>query len=255
MFWSLALPAVIVLALLSALSGLFGRPAHSSQFGAAGLLWSLVYVVLQFAAVVMYSVAWHRAYLVPADPMTPRAAYRWGPRQSKFLMAYFKLLGVFIPFGLVVGIVASVFFPVFVGGSVSTDTGQLAGQVIWFSWAMALVGMWIYARLSMMFPAAAVDTPSTLKTSWRMTKGNGLSLFWIVVLVAVPITGLSVLITGAIVALYQSTGAGSILTVNLLASLITIFMTFVGLAVGVSAMSICYKRLTDAGITGAAPAA
>ena len=255
LFWALAIPAVIVLALVSAVSGVFGQAALTSGLKTGALMWALAYATLQFGAVVMYSVAWHRAYLLPSDPMTPRAAYRWGQRQVRFLFAYFKLLGVTIPFGIVVGILFSTFFAAPHGPSAGGAPSHIGGGATWFAWSMAIVGIWIYARLSMMFPAAALDAPSTIAMSWRMTKGNGFALFWIIVLVAVPITGISFLITEAIIGLYRATTVGNTLTVNLLISLITIFMTFIGLAVGVSAVSISYKRLIDAGVTGETPRA
>ena len=180
LFWALAIPAVIVLALIGAVSGVFGQAALTSGHKTSAMIWALVYAMLQFAAVVMYSVAWHRAYLVPSDPMTPRGAYMWGGRQVRFLLAYFKLLAITIPFGIVVGILFSTLFASHQGTSAGGAPPHLTAGATWFAWGMAVIGMWIYGRLAMMFPAAALDAPSTIATSWRMTKNNGFAMFWIV---------------------------------------------------------------------------
>ena len=45
----------------------------------------------------MYSVAWHRLYLVPEEQASAGAAYRWGGRQWRFLFNYVKVFLVMIP--------------------------------------------------------------------------------------------------------------------------------------------------------------
>ena len=86
----------------------------------------------------------------------------------------------------------------------------------------------------------------TLREGWRLSKGNGWRLLWIIVFVALPVGIVTWPINSAVSALLFETGAISSLTANLLTALLGQFFGFIGIAVGVSALSISYKRLMDA---------
>ncbi len=86
----------------------------------------------------------------------------------------------------------------------------------------------------------------TLREGWRFSKGNGWRLLWIIVFVALPVGIVTWPINFAVSVLLFETGAISSLTANLLTALIGQFFGFIGIAVGVSALSISYKRLMDA---------
>jgi hypothetical protein len=186
---------------------------------------------------VLYSVAWHRAFLVPGESVTIGSAYRWRKRQTQFLFAYLKLFGVIVGVVGVVGVV--------IGITTAAATSEASILIIQLGYALA--GGLIFSRLSMLFPATAVDRHMTLKEGWRFTRGNTWRLFGIGLMVAVPIALISVPFNILIGLLAVSTGVGGSLTGNLILTLMYHFLAFVGIAVGVTALSISYRRLTAGG--------
>lgn len=253
-FWFLAVPAIIIVAIFTAILvsaiSLFGDPADpefASLFRAettfSELMWLiaawLAYFLVYASVFIMYSVAWHRVYLTPGSTTLVRDAYGWHQRQTKFFLAYVKVLGLLFLL-LFIPIVVAAFF----GGAANTFLNFLAVPTV--------VGIfWLYARLSILFPAIAVDNNLTIKDVYKFTEKNGWRLFWIVALVTVPVSIISQPIYFGLTLLFgQLAGLGP-LTANLLLSLVNTFFGFIAIAVFVSALSISYHRLcarTDAAI-------
>ena len=265
-FWKLAIPAIVIVSISGALFSwglwtLFGKAQSFGEYleNAANpqiadfqsFFWLWLAAMIVFAIVFcMYSVAWHRLYLVPEEQASAGAAYRWGGRQWRFLFNYVKVFLVIIPLfvvavvviggiGAVVGVVAA-------RGGEASGTGLIVGAVIITQILVWLIVGWFYARFSMLFPSTAADAHMTLREGWRFSKGNGWRLLWIIVFVALPVGIVTWPINFAVSVLLFETGAISSLTANLLTALIGQFFGFIGIAVGVSALSISYKRLMDA---------
>ena len=245
-FWALAVPAIIIVAIFTAILvsaiSLFGDPADleiSSLFGAEAtfseLIWAvaawLAYLLVYIAVFVMYSVAWHRIFLAPENVTMIRDAYGWHRRQTRFLFAYAKVLGL-----LFLILFVPIVFAVILGGMASIVFNLLTVPTV--------IGMfWLYARLSILFPAIAVDNNLTIKGAYSFTEKNGWRLFWIVALIAIPVSIVSQPIYfGLAIALDQFSGLGP-LTANLILSLVNAFFGFIAIVVFVSALSISYSRL------------
>ncbi|MCZ6743332.1 MAG: hypothetical protein O7D31_01415, partial [Alphaproteobacteria bacterium] len=135
-FLSLALPGIVVLAILRTLTDLFETGG-------------LVNPAASIAAWVLFAVAWHRSYLVPNEATTVRAALRWGRRQTRFFLL---AIGV----GVLVAIVPIV--PNIIGASLYGGLFDEAWQMLFLAIFTAyLPVLVIYARLSLLFPSTSVD--------------------------------------------------------------------------------------------------
>ncbi len=249
-FWKLAIPAIVIVSILGAVFSwglwtLFGKAQSFGEYleNAANpevadfqsFFWLWLAPMIVFAIVFsMYSVAWHRLYLVPEEQASARAAYRWGGRQWRFLFNYVKVFLVMIPPFIVAEIVI-------LGIAVAAAAAFIISQIL-----LWLILGWFYARFSMLFPSTAADAHMTLREGWRITEGNGWRLLWIIVFVALPVGIVTWPVNSAVSVLLFETGAISSLTANLLTALLGQFFGFIGIAVGVSALSISYKRLVDA---------
>ena len=259
-FWRLALPAIIIVSLSGAIFAwgtwmAYGRAGSFAEylknaadpemvdFQSLFVLWLLAVIV--FAAVFcMYAVSWHRLYLVPGEDISARGAYRWGGRQWRFLLSYIKVLLIMIPIFTVLAVILGG-----LAGVIAASAGggaTLFGSILIAQALSALVVGWYYARFSMLFPAMAVDAGLKVRDAWRLSKGNGWRLLWIIVFVALPVAIVTWPVNFGISVVLMNSGVISSLTANLLIALIGQFFAFIGIAVGVSALSISYKLLVEA---------
>ena len=191
----------------------------------------------------MFAVAWHRRYLIPEERPTVWSALRWDARKTRFLLrliitSVLGLLVVSVPL-LAAGLAAT-------GSLVALTSGDFPLlDMVYTSFAGLIVGLiflyLIYGRLFLCLPAAAIDDPADLKEIWRLGRHNTWQLFWIAMMVGAPFAGVSSMWSGWV----EMASA-----LGMTASLIVIFgeqaLTYAGIAIGVSALSICYRRLKDA---------
>ena len=228
-FFALAFPAIVVLSILTALVVRLPTWAPSAGDGAAvgnKFGWGdIVGTVAELALWVMFAVAWHRRYLVPAEATTVGAALRWQRRQNRFLLVALGISGV-----------------VFLGGALA---GALAyfgpgGTMIYPASALAfLFALYVYARLALLFPAAAVDHHLGFTECFKLTRRNGWRLVAILALVVAPFwVALSVGVAATV-----ALGTVGGLTGTLIGTLFHQGLNFAGIAVGVSALSIAYREL------------
>ena len=257
--WSLLLPPVVIIAIFNALLGWSAftgdesvqrttedvTTVYSEAFlQAPGWVQILVAfsTLLYVGAFCLYSVAWHRRYLVPAEAPSVGAAYRWQPRQSGFLWAYFRLILVVLPAVVVWFAIGLPLTGLLVLGS-SLGLFALVALIV-FAWL--LLGT-LYARLAILLPAASVEHQMTLKEGWAMTDGNGWRMMTIITCVTVPVW----LVIGVFNLILAIGGADSLLQSTLTGSLVVALIDqtigFVGVAVGVSALSIVYAKLSQTG--------
>ena len=235
-FLSLALPGIVVLAILGTLFTLSAMVGLSSIVTLGG--W--VKIAVSLAVQVMFAVAWHRGYLVPNEATTVRATLRWGPRHTRFLLL---VVGVS---ALVAALAAGVLLPIIIVASFFVD---LIGEVQHLPLAIFIVSvpmLLIYARLSLLFPSTSVDHPMSFSECWRVTCGNGWRLALIISLIATPVWVITFLIDLTVVPfLYFLKVSGSLIVQFALAILDTA-LWFIGIAVGVTALSISYRALLEA---------
>ena len=96
----------------------------------------------------------------------------------------------------------------------------------------------------MWLPAAAMDHQLTLNEVLTLTKGNGWQLAAILILTAIATGILDFFASVAIVQATNSLGVVGELSVSLLSHLAFLLVTYAGMAIGISALSIAYQFLT-----------
>ncbi len=248
-FISLGAPAFIVIAILSTLFAvlfpeLFSDIDESVEPEVSGtfILMALPTIVIWVAVGVMYAVAWHRKYLVPDDDVTVRAAYRWGPRHTGYLVA-----------SIVVGLWAALtfvlvfFLAIVVSGPV---TVSLWPEALTEPWVFVIIGLVVWgiaevsaalvaARYSMLLPSSTVGQRMSSAESWKFTRGNGWRLALIYILIAIA----TFVITLSIDLISDSDG----IIANVVALLLDDFVWFVTAALYISVLSIAYRRLSNGG--------
>mgnify|MGYP001294119137 CR=1 FL=1 len=211
---------------------------------------------IPYVTYVMFSVAWHRRYLVPNERTTVWNALRWEMRKTRFLVRLLiaLVLGATVVISLLVMTIPSVTIFVLLAGTLSggwdssfvrsVEGDELIGTIVVFSFLMLFLVLLfpVCARLFMWLPAAAVDDPAGLRELWRTGRRNTWRFFWILLVAAVPIW---IFWTGWLFLPSEIDRMG--LTVILLGHFVMEIFDFIAIAIGVSALSICYKRLKDAG--------
>ncbi len=261
-FVSLAIPLVVVLATVWAFYSWLWPPLFPStpeEIEAAmakgwggTTLGSLLANLVSWAVYVMFAVAWHRRYLVPAEATTVGAALRWRWRQTRFLLLsilVFLIAGLIYGVGIIVALVLATFL-------VPNESQLIVSYAIYGFLVVvaALLALPVYGRLTMWLPSTAVDHRMSLRECWAFSRGNGWRLGVIFFIAAIPIAipvGLIALFSFGIV---FRTGLGGSLTMQLILALVQNGIGFIGTAAGVSALSIAYRQLMAAG-RGAPPAA
>ncbi len=206
--------------------------------GAAVLASAMVGVVLY----VMFAVAWHRLFLAQ-EQTTVGAALRWGARQMRFLVRLVVLAFVMVAAAFALG------GPIVAGAAATTGSGP--GPLRFLALVAVVIGIFlVYARLLLIFPAAALDEAMSMRDSWRLTRGNSWRMVGISFLPLFPVWIASAFVSVPIRAVLAMLEWQNSLTAILAVSLIEQAFVFAGVAVTVSALSIAYRDL-KAHVSGA----
>lgn len=177
-----------------------------------------------FALYTVFAVAWHRRTLVGPEA-TVGAALRWGRRQWRF----FRRL-VF----LIVNLMVLMFLLAVLLMAVVPVAPVLSALLV-------AVGL-IYARVALVLPATATDTPMTVAESAKLTNGNSWRMFMAVVVLPLALMlfgGIAVLVIVAPLADI----IGSSMTARFLVSLVAQTVNYIGFAAGITALSLAYRQL------------
>ena len=233
---NLALPAIVIIGILTAIGGVAGpAPAPGQPVQLQFIQVALLVFNIWFT--IVYSVAWHRAYLAEEQNATVLECYIWRMRTTRFLIQYLKLFIIF-------GVVGLFFALIFLGVS-----GSPIGAGATFG-AGAVVFLWLTGRLILILPATCVDHDLSLRDVLVLSQGNG----WQVV-GAMIVVGIITAILGAVpmmiaAGIVAAADAGETLSGSLAISLVGQFIGFVGIALGVSVLSVAYGKLTAAQSSG-----
>ena len=250
-FLALALPAIVVLGILT---GLFSSALYlafpgvdetlgSSPGASRGSLFAIPLTMTMLVAaafLTMFAVAWHRHCLVAGERPSVRDTLRWGPRQTRFL---FTAIGL-----AVLVMIATAAAVVVVLGVLSSP--DAAVSVFPAAFAAAVLSSYLYARLAVLFPAAALDRTMGVREAWAMTKGNGWRLLAIALIAMAPASLAAGIVQIVFSGLAVALGLEATLTANLMVALVDQTFTLTGTALGVTALSIAYRALETAGRGG-----
>ena len=171
----------------AAYRSVFGRFGYLMRAALVPFLLSLVIMVLSRAAgespvliqvlglltlgpYTIFAVAWHRAVLLDAaPPLIPV----WEKRHWRFLG--YLLIITAVSYG------ASFLYQPVVASLLLTpeglETSTLETPAVLFALVSLVLVMYLFLRISFVFPAVAVDEHYGLALAWRHSKGQGLRLF------------------------------------------------------------------------------
>lgn len=182
--------------------------------------WVLCFVWAALFSV--FAVTCHRLVLLDPASVAPRPVPRWSWRETRFL---YWLIGIWL-ICWTAGIAAiTVILNVALMAMGPPGDG-------WFSEGQYLASVpagYLFARLSPIFPATAIDRRVDLKWAWKLTQANGWRLFLVVAI-------LPWIISAAIGLLYR--GNATAVEIGIL--------TFLGsalFAVEIAALSLSYREL------------
>ena len=221
-----------------------------AQIGAA----LAIFLVVNLIVYVSFAVAWHRRFLIDSTMTSPRELLTWRKRHWIFLlrlilvalisMIVAAIIGFLIslPTGIVVAIAGA--------GTASAEFGIGAVIVFFFNWLATIILTYVLlAGLLLSFPAAAIEDDEVgFGAGWRMAKGNRWRMFAIVLVgAAIPTFVLTVIAALIIegIALGFEVAVGASITVQFVSELFGQAITFLGIAIGVSMLSIMYRRMRD----------
>jgi len=146
----------------------------------------LISFMLAIASLIPYAifgVAWCRLTLLGPEAGRPALAPSWAPRHWRFF-GYQVALSI-IAFGLIVPpLLIGTFQAAMVAGA--ENSGAAVAAFLLGEIAVVVGTVYLAARLSFVFPAAAADEIYTWRHAWAHTRGQGMRLLGTIALSIVP---------------------------------------------------------------------
>ncbi|HEU0186943.1 MAG TPA: hypothetical protein VFR06_03525 [Gallionellaceae bacterium] len=178
------------------------------------------------------AVTCHRLILVGDDDRHKPFRAKPGYRELRFLA---WLIAIYV-LKILLELVAWALVGKISGGAFSEGG---VGNAYWLRQASSIPALYVLARLSLAFPATAVDKPVSLSWSWARTHGNGWRIFVVV--------GLFPWVIGMLFWLVVREEA------TVLEQVVLSILAYVGLAIEVVALSFTYKELAKHYATNVQP--
>lgn len=208
---ALALPAIAIVATQVGwylANERLSEPMKWAAWGANKILW------------ILFAVICHRLVLLGLRPVDVAPVPGWGWRETWFLgwvlLLYLIImpivLGLIMVFGTIVGQFSTALFD-----AIYQDLGLV-------------IGIYFFARLSLVLPATAIDVRANPLRVWRLTRGNGWRLVVVIGVFPWAFSQIAAFISG------DEPGVAKAVLVT---ALTTVF-----LAVEISALSLSYRELT-----------
>lgn len=161
-------------ALLIPLLGLVSTETYwFNEQGVPGFQSIFFSILFYLLCLTIFAVRTHRLILTPAKP---DYKLRWTQRERRFL-AWLLIT--------VLSILAITFLCIFIANIIGLKI-TFQNITAWTTWIMMIPAIYLFARISLIFPAAALDRQPTLRWAWALSKGNGIQLTLITALL--PLT-------------------------------------------------------------------
>ena len=187
---------------------------------------------------IWFAVTWHRLVLLGASEARPTWISMWGARHWRFF-GHCLLLGAVTVAWFITALLAFAMFNLFVSslGGGSATLILLGGGIV-----AAFVGLgWLYARLSFVFPAAAVDEAYRTVESWNHTRRQGLRVLLAMASATLPFLALSILLSPLLL-------GPDVAPISDLSYALTVFLRlglgYLAAAVGVSVLALSFTACT-----------
>lgn len=180
---------------------------------------SLIFVVMTLLVYCFFAATCHRIVLLNNNEVTITGILKWGNRELRFLG---WIIAISIFFGVSVFILS-----ILVKTIVKQIEGTGVAELIIY---LALMpGFYIISRLSLIFPATALDKRPDLEWAWTMSKNNGWRLFVVV--------GILPFVFSYIQSVIERENS------TIIEDIIIMLISFVFLVVEIFALSLSYKKL------------
>lgn len=231
----LSVPAVFVLTAIGVL--IYSRDTAGNAAGAGIHLLALL-------AATQFAVAWHRHQLLPDQAVRLRSVYLFGRPQRRY---FFSLLGI----GLLTApiFIGAGYFSFYASGIVVDLQSPWFQAVVWLiSLPLLAPVLLIYARLTLCFPAAAIDRRLGFQQGWERTRGFGWPLFVLILLAWGP-SGLFSTAALMLASRFANSGTASGQALFYLLTFAGYFLAFLATAVLASALSMAYRLLAADSMT------
>lgn len=222
-----AVPFLLILAMNLAV--LIFAPAKPS--GWIGIAQNILTIIIE----VPLLTSWHRFSLLARGQALPTMGFLFSFREIRF-------------FGYLLLMSMSFMVPLIVVGA----AGQKAGPAIAFLFfLLAIAVLWMWGRLGLVFPAAAVGDQVRLADSWRLTQGNGWRMFWLLILISLPFAGATIALAmmfGTIAFAAKDTSIFALMSIPM------VFLAILSAGIYASTLSVVYRELADYDPAGFTPA-
>ncbi len=134
-------------------------------------------IIIETYLYYVFVVRCHRLFLLNESPNSFKESLRWNKRNTIFMFTSFALA-----IGLGVLFMPIIFFSTSVG-----DLSFLEGKTSMLSVIITAIPIgYLFSRLSLVFPAIAIDNQNDFQHAWAISKGNGWKLF--ILISVIPLT-------------------------------------------------------------------
>lgn len=134
-------------------------------------------IILELYFYFIFVVRCHRLFLLNESPESIRGALLWDKRNTTFMFTSFALV-----FGLGVMFIPTIMFASPIGKHfVFRDD-----SFMYLVYLTSIPFGYMFSRLSLVFPAIAVDEQNDFQRAWLISKGNGWKLFFLISII--PLT-------------------------------------------------------------------
>ena len=181
---------------------------------------NIIYILLSSVFTVIFAITCHRNVLLGIGSTTKYGVLNWSFREWRYagwaLIAYFYLY-TFMALGVYIASLLINFLP----GPHGTY------YFIAFMGITMLPGVYVFARLSILFPATAIEQKTTWNWTWDATEGNGWRL--------VIIVGLFPAVLFTVPALFSG--------INIVLDIAAVIFGLALLVIETTALSVSFKEL------------
>jgi hypothetical protein len=196
---------------------------YANEFLPAFVKW-LLYFLYGFLFT-LFAVTCHRLVLLGSESVTTPFFPRWSWRESRFFAWLVAICLIHMLAWYVI-----LFPPLTVAVNVSAAARESGTWAEWASSIARIPALYVFARLSLVFPATAIDKRPDLRWTWDLTRNNGWRLVVVVGVLPWVISGLVGLLYRENATVFE-----------------TIILSVLGIAlfaVEIAALSLSYRELT-----------
>jgi len=179
---------------------------------------TIVYILI----FTVFAVICHRLILLGDDAVPTYGFSKWTRRETRF---FGWLLGIYLIFAVAAMLIGAIGLTLIVNLIEGFEE-----SFYWIMWILSAPGLYVFARLSLVLPATAIDNRPNLAWSWGLSSNNG----WRLVIVVGVLPWLMAMLQWLL--LRDNASIVEIVTVALLG--------YALLAVEIAALSLSYRELS-----------